>query len=66
MLACPDALTGFQPDPHLRCGQVSNLLLSLKHEELAWVTLVTCHGYDQASNSYLYRLLVQVVLVEVK
>jgi len=38
----------------------------LKHEELPWVTLVTCRGYDEASNSYRYRVLVRAVLVEVK
>jgi LPXTG-site transpeptidase (sortase) family protein len=38
----------------------------MKHEELPWVTLVTCRGYDQASNSYKYRVLVRAVLVEVK
>ncbi|MBE3088451.1 MAG: hypothetical protein IMZ71_04995 [Chloroflexi bacterium] len=38
----------------------------LKHEELPWVTLVTCRGYDKSSNSYKYRVLVRAVLVEVK
>jgi LPXTG-site transpeptidase (sortase) family protein len=38
----------------------------IKHEELPWVTLLTCRGYDQASNSYKYRLAVRAVLVEVK
>ncbi len=38
----------------------------MKHEVLPWVTLVTCRGYDQASNSYLYRVLVRAVLLEVK
>ena len=38
----------------------------MKHEELPWVTLVTCRGYDEASNSYKYRVLVRAVLVEVK
>jgi len=38
----------------------------LKHETLSWVTLVTCRGYDEASNSYKYRVLVRAVLVEVK
>jgi LPXTG-site transpeptidase (sortase) family protein len=38
----------------------------LKHEDKAWVTLVTCRGYDEASNSYKYRILVRAVLVEVK
>jgi LPXTG-site transpeptidase (sortase) family protein len=38
----------------------------LKHEELPWVTLVTCRGYDEATNSYKYRVLVRAVLVDVK
>jgi sortase (surface protein transpeptidase) len=38
----------------------------LKHEVLPWVTLVTCRGYDITSDSYLYRILVRAVLVEVK
>jgi len=43
-----------------------NINAMMKHEELPWVTLVTCRGYDAASNSYLYRILVRAVLVEVK
>jgi len=39
---------------------------ALKHEELPWVTLITCRGYDEASNSYKYRVIVRAVLVEVK
>ena len=38
----------------------------LKHEELPWVTLVTCRGYDEATGTYRYRILVRAVLVEVK
>jgi LPXTG-site transpeptidase (sortase) family protein len=38
----------------------------MKHETIPWVTLVTCRGYDQASNSYKYRVLVRAVLTEVK
>ena len=40
--------------------------LVIKHEELPWVTLITCRGYDEASNSYKYRVVVRAVLVEVK
>ncbi len=43
-----------------------NIGAMLKHEELPWVTLVTCRGYDEAGNSYKYRVLVRAVLVEVK
>jgi hypothetical protein len=38
----------------------------MKHEELPWVTLVTCRGFDAASGSYRYRVLVRAVLIEVK
>jgi LPXTG-site transpeptidase (sortase) family protein len=38
----------------------------IKHEELPWVTLITCRGYDEATNSYKYRVVVRAVLVEVK
>lgn len=37
-----------------------------KHEELPWLTLVTCKGYDEASNSYQYRVVVRAVQVEIK
>jgi LPXTG-site transpeptidase (sortase) family protein len=43
-----------------------NTAAMMKHEDSPWVTLVTCRGYDTASNSYLYRVLVRAVLVEVK
>jgi LPXTG-site transpeptidase (sortase) family protein len=43
-----------------------NINAMMKHEQLSWVTLVTCRGYDIASNSYRYRVLVRAVLVEVK
>jgi LPXTG-site transpeptidase (sortase) family protein len=43
-----------------------NTTAMMKHEELPWVTLVTCRGYDQASDSYKYRILVRAVLMEVK
>ena len=43
-----------------------NAAAMLKHEELPWLTLVTCRGYDKASNFYKYRVLVRAVLVEVK
>jgi LPXTG-site transpeptidase (sortase) family protein len=44
-------------------GAVSSVI---KHEDLPWVTLVTCRGYDPASNSYEYRVVIRAVLVEVK
>jgi LPXTG-site transpeptidase (sortase) family protein len=44
-------------------GAVSSVL---KHEELPWVTLVTCRGYDEVSDTYLYRVVVRAVLVDEK
>ncbi len=38
----------------------------MKHEELPWLTLVTCRGYDESTGGYRYRVLVRAVLVEVK
>ncbi len=43
-----------------------NTTAMMKHETLPWITLVTCRGYDQASDSYKYRVLVRAVLIEVK
>ena len=43
-----------------------NTTAMMKHETIPWVTLVTCRGYDQASDSYKYRVLVRAVLIEVK
>jgi LPXTG-site transpeptidase (sortase) family protein len=44
----------------------TNISSVFRHEELPWVTLITCSGYDEASNSYKYRWVVQAVLVEVE
>ncbi len=44
-------------------GSVNQLL---KHKDRAWVTLVTCRGFDEESGEYLSRVLVRAVLVEVK
>ena len=38
----------------------------LKHKDAAWVTLVTCKGYNQTTGEYQYRILVSAVLVKVK
>ena len=40
-------------------------LRSLAHKERAWLTLVTCHTYDEASGRYLHRWVVQAVLISV-
>jgi len=38
----------------------------LKHEDLAWITLLTCRDYDEKSKTYLHRYIVRAVLVKVK
>lgn len=43
-----------------------NDLSVLKNESSSWITLVTCQGYDEESDSYLYRQVVRAVLVDVK
>jgi LPXTG-site transpeptidase (sortase) family protein len=35
------------------------------HEDLPWITLVSCKGYDEKSKTYLYRIVVRAVLVNV-
>jgi LPXTG-site transpeptidase (sortase) family protein len=37
-----------------------------QHEEYPWLTLVTCRGYDEQSDSYIYRIVVRAVLVAVE
>ncbi|MEE4195013.1 MAG: sortase [Anaerolineae bacterium] len=44
----------------------SDLSTVFQHEELDWVTLMTCYGFDEDTGSYHYRYLVRAVLVLVK
>jgi LPXTG-site transpeptidase (sortase) family protein len=44
-------------------GAVSSVI---RHEEYPWLTLITCQGYDEASNSYRTRVVVRAVQVEIK
>ncbi|MEZ0395827.1 MAG: sortase [Anaerolineales bacterium] len=37
-----------------------------KHEELDWVTLLTCEGYNPLTGNYLFRRMVRAVLVEIR
>lgn len=37
-----------------------------KHEELDWVTLLTCEGFNPAKETYTYRRIVRAVLVKVQ
>jgi LPXTG-site transpeptidase (sortase) family protein len=36
-----------------------------KHEDLPWLTLITCHGYDEKTKTYRWRTIVRAELVEV-
>jgi thermitase len=38
----------------------------ITHEEYPWLTLITCQGYDEVSNSYRRRVVVRAVQVEIK
>jgi LPXTG-site transpeptidase (sortase) family protein len=38
----------------------------IRHEEQSWLTLVTCQGYDEKSDSYRWRSVVRAVLVKVE
>lgn len=35
-----------------------------KHEDFDWITLVTCRGYNEKSNSYNWRTIVRAVLIK--
>ena len=43
----------------------SAVYTALKHEDLSWVTLVTCEDFSPQSTQYAYRRLVRAVLVSV-
>jgi LPXTG-site transpeptidase (sortase) family protein len=38
----------------------------MKHEDLSWLTLVSCKGYVESTGKYRSRILVRAVLSEVK
>ena len=37
----------------------------LRHKDRDWVTLLTCQGYDESTQSYRWRLAVQAVLIQI-
>jgi len=43
-----------------------NVKAMMKHQEKAWLTLVTCQGYDEDSGEYQHRVLIRAVLMEVR
>ena len=38
----------------------------IRHEQYPWLTLITCQGYDELTNSYRSRVVVRAVQVEIK
>ena len=44
----------------------TNVDAMLYHQEDAWLTLVTCKGYNASTNEYNHRILVRAVLVDMK
>ncbi len=51
---------------NVRLWDMSRVDKVFKHEELDWVTLLTCEGYNPLSESYSFRRMVRAVLVEVR
>jgi LPXTG-site transpeptidase (sortase) family protein len=41
-------------------------LSALKHEDQAWLTLITCRGYEETSDSYKYRIVTRAILTNVE
>ncbi|MBN1266135.1 MAG: sortase [Anaerolineales bacterium] len=39
---------------------------AITHEDLSWLTLITCRGYDDTTDSYRWRVVVRAVLVDVQ
>ena len=37
-----------------------------KHETLPWLTLITCSGYDETTQTYKYRVIVRAVQVQIQ
>jgi len=44
----------------------SDFSTAFKHEDLSWITLMTCKDYDAESSTYLQRYLVRAVLIKVQ
>lgn len=43
-----------------------NMLNVLRHEDLDWVTLITCEGYNGFNGKYFWRRIVRAVLITVQ
>ena len=49
-----------------RLIEPGNVNSVMKHEDLSWVTLLTCESYNAGTGSYTYRRMVRAVLIDVK
>lgn len=47
-------------------GQMRDPIRAKRCEEFSWLTLITCRGYDEKTNSYLYRTVVRAVMMRVQ
>ena len=54
----------FDVQTNLIVGSNDNSVM--KHEELPWITLVTCKDYNEKTDTYLHRIVVRAVLVDVR
>jgi len=43
-----------------------NDMTALQHENQPWISLLTCQGYDETTDTYDFRVLVRAVLVDVQ
>ncbi len=43
-----------------------NNISILEHEDYPWLTLVTCKGYDESTDTYHWRVVVKAVLVKIE
>jgi len=49
-----------------RLVEPGNITEVMKHEELSWLTLLTCESYNTDTGNYAYRRMVRAVLVHVE
>ena len=49
-----------------RLVEPGNINAVMKHEEKAWVTLLTCVSYNSTTGNYSYRRMVRAVLISVE
>lgn len=61
-------LLGYQYIYEVRTVSITNPddVSSLRHEDLSWVTLITCKQFDEKTNSYKLRTVARAVLVKVR